>query len=423
MTGNQANQINQAIGHNFDSQSNNVSCNGANTNNVDQTTTPPPIDDNTVITIKSGISPSNLSAAKSCPGILEFICKKNSLQSGNQVDVDSIPEDYNSRRYSDAERGRYLHALIVEKLHQNIYNKPENTRVPSLLDSYPQAKEIVDACVNYVQLHCKLINNPKVYIEHPLNCLTDYNIDGFWGRFDCAIVDSTQAEIIDFKTGYEPVESTAYLQLLSYAAGIRATHPDIDIFYLTIVQPKTRDGDNTSSVFFTAEELDEMVKREIIPSVLRFEAGELPFNAGDHCKKCPHLCECTAGLQHCLTPLADLIDLLKISAPKLDTYTLSKLIRLRDLQTICDNVRKRIIADINNGAYYPNIELQNFMTEVFDNEDVVAKKLQDFGIDPYKHTVKSPKEIKNLVDPKIYAEYIAPHVCQKLKSTSVNYCA
>ena len=416
------NQINQAIGHNFGSQTN-ASYNDANINNVGETTTPPKMDENTVTTIKSSVSPSNIGAAKSCPGILEFSHKKNNLQSGNQINIDSIPEDYNSRRYSDAERGRYLHALIVEKLHQNIYNEPENTRVSLLLNSYPQAKEIVDASVNYVQLHCKLINNPKVYIEHPLNCLTDYNIDGFWGRVDCAIVDSTQAEIIDFKSGYEPVDSTAYLQLLSYAAGIKAIHPDIDTFYLTILQPKTRIGDNTSSVFFTAEELDAMVKREIIPSVLRFEAGELPFNAGDHCKKCPHLCECTAGLRHCLTPLADLIDLLKISAPKLDTYTLSKLIRLRDLQNICDNVRKRIISDINNGAYYPNIEVQKSMTEVFDNEDIVAKKLQNWGIDPYKHIVKSPKEIKNLVDPRIYTEHIAPHVCQKLKSTSINYCA
>lgn len=416
------NQINQAIGHNFGTQSN-ASSNDAHINNVDQTTTPQKIDENTVTTIKSSVSPSNIGAAKSCPGILEFTSKKNNLQSGNQINIDSIPDDYNSRRYSDAKRGKYLHALIVEKLHRYARNMPENTRISALLDSYPQAKEIVDACVNYVRLHCEIINNPKVYIEHPLNCLTDYNIDGFYGRVDCAIVDSTQAEIIDFKTGYEPVESTAYLQLLSYAAGIRATHPDIDTFYLTILQPKTRIGDNTSSVFFTAEELDAMVKREIIPSVLQFEAGELPFSTGNHCKKCPHLCECTAGLQHCLTPLADIIDLLKISAPKLDTYTLSRLIRLRDLQTICDNVRKRIIADINNGAYYPNIELQKFMTEVFDNEDVVAKKLQNLGVNPYKHSLKSPKEIKNLVDPRIYAEYVAPHVRQKLKSTSINYCA
>ena len=212
---------------------------------------------------------------------------------------------------------------------------------------------------------------------------------------------------------------------MSYAAGLKAIRPEIDNFKLTIVQPKTRIGNNTSSIYLTAAELDALIKQEIIPSVLQCEAGELPFNLGDHCKKCPHLYECTAGLQYYLSPLTDIVNLIQNCCSKLDTYALSQLMRLRDLQTICDNARKRIISDTNKGIFYPDIKFKKSMTEVFDdnNKDAVVKKLQELGIDPYNHIIKTPKELQSVLEPEVYAEHIAPHVYKKLKSTSVNYCA
>lgn len=119
-----------------------------------------------------------------------------------------------------------------------------------------------------------------------------------WGTSDAIHVDEEKGllEVIDLKTGYNPVYAKGNTQLQLYALGalnfidmIREFTPET--VRLTIMQP--RHSDEPFSHDMTLAELLAF-KAELMKVVAKIESGDVEFSPGNHCKYCPHRADCNA---------------------------------------------------------------------------------------------------------------------------------
>lgn len=396
----------------------------SNTSNVSDTSST----SDSVIHLKSKIRPGNIDTCRSCLGSLTFkhtILNPFEPQSPVLDGLLGIPHDFMSSKYLYRKRGVFLHRLISAELgnFKLPYPVPGSEAIlEALYAKNPSAKKIVRSCCDYAEDNFLKDTSQDFYIEELLGCLKDYHIEGFYGRCDAALVSKDTAEIIDFKTGLESVSPEESLQLLCYAAGIRAKHPDIRNFMLTILQPDKTFEYTPSSYFLTSDELDMRIRQEVIPLVLRCEADELAFKTGEHCSKCPHLFKCTAGLQCHLVPIFKEIEANIVSGAELGTEDFIPFIHLRSvINSSYDEWRDRLITAYNSGAIFPNLQFKKSTKEVYYDENTVSAKLRALNLDPYTHILKSPKDIKKELGEPAYTQIIAPYVHDVHYSTSVYY--
>ena len=390
---------------------------------------PLPVDSATHRVLKSKIRPGNIDTCRSCPGSLMF--KQTVLDpleppSPVLIDLMGIPHDFMSKKYGYQKRGIYLHRLISARLgnFKLPYPVPGSEAIlEKLYAQNPRAKKIVDVCCDYTENQFLKDTSQDFYIEEFLDCLKDYNITGFYGRCDAALVSNDSAEIIDFKTGLEPISPEESLQLLCYAAGIRAKHPNICKFTLTVIQLDCTFEYTPSSYYLSADEVDARIRKEVIPIVLGCEVGQLTFNIGTHCSKCPHLYKCTAGLQYYLLPILKKIESTIISSNmELDTQEFIPFIHLKSaIGPYFDKWREHLIRAQYGGTFFPNLQFKKLTKEVYDDEDAVSIELSTMNIDPYNHTLKSPKELRDALGESFYLTHIAPHVRNVYHTTAVSY--
>lgn len=380
--------------------------------------------------IKYKLHPSTIDLYQLCPGSLLFHETANHTLELDPFSIESlerIPSGFTSPKYSYCDRGRFVHTLIAANL-MTFFSPPQDpyyeTLLENLLTQNPTTREFVDSCSRYAREEFSKDTSQTVYIEAPLDCLKGYDIKCFYGRCDFALVSTTAAEIVDFKTGTEPVDPSTSLQLLCYAAAMKSLHPNITNFTLTILQSNTKTTYHTSSYYLTADELDIRIQNEVLPLVLRCEAGELPFTIGSHCSKCPYLYKCTAGLKYYLVPIfKEIEDQLSSSNVKLGSLEFVPFIHLKSaLNATYDEWRGQIIHDMLSGKEIPNIQLRKSTKEVYTDEDAVVNTLKALGIDTScTHQVKDPKNLRAALDKDTYANYVAPLVRRVPHSTSITY--
>lgn len=389
---------------------------------------PLPVDSATHRVLKSKIRPGNIDTCRSCLGSLTFkhtILNPLEPQSPVLDGLLGIPHDFMSSKYLYRKRGVFLHRLISAELgnFKLPYPVPGSEAIlEALYAKNPSAKKIVRSCCDYAEDNFLKDTSQDFYIEELLDCLKDYHIEGFYGRCDAALASKDTAEIIDFKTGLEPISPEENLQLLCYAAGIRAKHSDIRNFMLTILQPDKNFEYTPSSYFLTSDELDMRIRQEVIPLVLRCEAGELAFEIGEHCSKCPHLYKCTAGLQCHLVPIFKGIEATISVRKELNVEDFIPFIHLRSvINSTYDEWRDRLITAHNSGAFFPNLQFKKSTKEVYYDENAVSAKVRALNIDPYNHILKRPKELREDLGEPAYTQIIAPYVHDVHYSTSVYY--
>lgn len=379
------------------------------------------------IHLESNVRPSNMDLCKSCLGSLVFNQTLGHVFQQTPFSIESlnrIPKDFTSSKHSHCDRGKFLHKLIAANL-VVFFSPPQNpyyeTLLESLLTQSPTTREFVDACTRYVQEKFSEDTSQRIYIEYPLDCLKDYNIDGCCGRCDFALVSTNAAEIVDFKTGTEPVDPSTSLQLLCYAAAMKNLHPNIMTFTLTILQSSAKTPHSASSYYLTADELDTRIQNEVLPLVLRCEAGELAFETGVHCSKCPHLYKCAAGLQCHLVPIFKEIETtIASSGAELGTEDFVPFIHLKSaLSTPYHDWREQIINDEMKGEIFPNIVVRKSTKEVYTDEDAVVNILQSNGIDPYVRTLISPAMARKKLGNESYTQCLSPLVQKVPHSSSI----
>ena len=100
--------------------------------------------------------------------------------------------------------------------------------------------------------------------------------------------------VFDYKFGHTPVDAFENWQLLAYACGIGAIHPDITHIYLHIVQPRDFISPSRHKVWkLTAEELGTYYQRLVTSEALAMSASP-ELKVGAECKYCPARHACVA---------------------------------------------------------------------------------------------------------------------------------
>lgn len=116
-------------------------------------------------------------------------------------------------------------------------------------------------------------------------------IDDFGGTADCVIVHGNGliADIIDLKYGFGEVSAERNSQLMCYGVLLLEQYPDLQVFRLHIVQPRTP-GPAVDSWACTVDDIKKHDER-----IRRVDLGRFSvFDPGGHCKFCP-------GRAHCET--------------------------------------------------------------------------------------------------------------------------
>jgi hypothetical protein len=115
----------------------------------------------------------------------------------------------------------------------------------------------------------------------------DFISPDYHGTADFAIHASRTLEIVDLKTGYNPVEPKGNPQLYSYALLAISQHDlwaKVDRIRMTIIQPRVYAEPQT--VVISSRELDHF-QHLVVQSIKDIENGSTTLVAGAHCKYCP----------------------------------------------------------------------------------------------------------------------------------------
>lgn len=127
--------------------------------------------------------------------------------------------------------------------------------------------------------------NYKVLIEEKVEA--DWLPTPVHTTSDVVLYLQDELHIIDWKTGAIAVDAFDNDQLMFYAASYAYLAPKAKGAYLHIVQPWTKDWDDSVAVVYvSAQDIEQFMQRMITASQ-RVNTGDLTLTPGDHCTFCP----------------------------------------------------------------------------------------------------------------------------------------
>ena len=215
------------------------------------------------------ISPSASYSWLNCPMYISLNKSKNEAPA---------EEETTAKKKNAADRGTYRHSLgeaVINKyINSGFKNKKVTDEDCTSIENYnlygdeKGGKEQVQKYVNYVASRYeeakKIDPNAKIVAEQPLN-LESYIPDGK-GTSDLVLVYGDTVEIIDFKSGNNPVSAVGNTQERIYALGVLGTEmaKNAKNVKMSIVQPDSSNGNMLSTDEISASELtkwgDDVVK-------------------------------------------------------------------------------------------------------------------------------------------------------------------
>ncbi len=203
-------------------------------------------------------SPSALSRIEKCPASIH----------GRHIDIES---EYASEGTEFAE---WCEGVAKDG---SIADAPEEFR--------PYLELYIDLIVDLNYQHKGFATE---YVEERLP-----NENGFSGTPDFAAVGNDGTGIIlDIKYGTGVVVAVEdNMQLLSYAALLLESHPELKQFKLVIFQPRL--DPQTKILYVSLKDIKEFIaRRQQLKDVAESEDGKDTFNAGSHCQFCPRMLDC-----------------------------------------------------------------------------------------------------------------------------------
>lgn len=264
-----------------------------------------------------------------------------------------------------------------------------------------EVSSVVEVVLNYIQQRQEELNymcevKSEVKVVYSNDC---------WGSCDVLIESFDFVEIIDLKTGFNPVEVVDNDQLLLYALAIHTTYPNFSKFKMTIVQPNNvihgRDTVNSWDCDIKRlQEEEEILKQAMI------KAGEDEYNASKiACSYCPFKGQCQA--------------LLDKTFELLECSTLSEQLGLKDVRSMTNSqiaevleneslikkflksVEKEAINRIVEGGFVAGYKVVNSIGNRSWSipEEELVEKFKKLGIpkgEMYKQTILSPSQLKSL---------------------------
>ena len=192
-------------------------------------------------------------------------------------------------------------------------------------------KEMVDCAhgyADYIQEKIR-VDNPLTLLEQLVD-FHEWVPDGF-GTADCIIIQGDVMDVIDYKYGKGvAVSAEDNPQMKLYGLGALYDYgflADVQTIRLHIFQPRIN---NVSVYELTADELlkwgDEVVK----PAAERAaRGGDGRYNAGDHCKFCPHAGRCRELTRLCTEAIT--VNDITVKMPVLAPFEVAEILEMEPM--------------------------------------------------------------------------------------------
>lgn len=243
---------------------------------------------------------------------------------------------------------------------------------------------------------------------------SDWVPDGF-GTCDCILIEGDTLTIIDYKYGVGvPVSAVNNPQMRLYALG--ALHDfgfayDIEKVEMHIFQPRI---DNISDDSMTADELLAWGEKEVKPVAQKAAKGKGKYNAGAHCKFCPHAGRCRTLASTC-TEYVETHGM-RVKVPVLAPHEVAEALQMEPLISLwLKRVKAQAMDTLMDGGEVPGFKLVEgkLGNRKWSDELQVAEVLQKEGYSAEDFTetrLLSPAALDKVIGKKKAAELLAGYI-------------
>lgn len=268
------------------------------------------------------------------------------------------------------------------------------------------------AYTDYILEHMKS-QDAVVLLEQRVD-FSDWVPDGF-GTCDCIIIEGNTLTIIDYKYGVGvPVSAVNNPQMRLYALG--ALHDfgfayDIEKVEMHIFQPRI---DNISDDSMTADELLAWGEKEVKPVAEKAAKGKGKYNAGAHCKFCPHAGRCRTLARTC-TEYVETHGM-RVKVPVLAPHEVAEALQMEPLISLwLKRVKAQAMDTMMDGGEVPGFKLVEgkLGNRKWSDELQVAEVLQKEGYSAEDYTetkLLSPAALDKVIGKKKAAELLAGYI-------------
>lgn len=207
---------------------------------------------------------------------------------------------------------------------------------------------------DYIQEQLKS-DDAVVMLERRVD-FSEYVPDGF-GTCDCIIIQGNTLTIIDYKYGSGvQVSAVDNPQMRLYALGALNDYGiayDIERVEMHIYQPRIN---NISTDSMTVEELTTWAEKVVKPTAAKAAKGKGEYNAGAHCKFCPHAGRCRALTKTC-TEYVNTHGL-HVGVPVLAPHEVADVLRMEPLVSLwLKRVREQAMTTMLDGGDIPGYKV------------------------------------------------------------------
>lgn len=234
--------------------------------------------------------------------------------------------------------------------------------------------------------------------------------DGF-GTCDCILIEGDTLTIIDYKYGKGvAVSAVDNPQMRLYALGALNDFGlayDVTTISMHIYQPRI---DNISTDTLTVEELLTWAEKTVKPVAQKAAKGKGKYNAGAHCKFCPHAGRCRALNKAC----KEYVEThgLRVGVPILAPHEVAEVLEMEPLISLwLKRVKSQALTSMLDGQDVPGFKVVEgkLGNRKWTDELQVAKVLEKEGYNAEDYTetkLLSPASIDKLVGKKKAAELL-----------------
>jgi len=251
-------------------------------------------------------------------------------------------------------------------------------------------------------------------------------IPGCIGTVDYWMYDqsSKTLHVVDYKTGYIPVEVKNNLQLMIYALGVldaigyTSGVVEIDIVTVHIAQPRL---DSYTTWSTTPNELLRYANDEITPKAAKCldimhmaQMGIAPSSEdctqGDHCRYCTAKPVCPLYKQLAVETFDNYKDM---EVEKMDVKEIAKLLEVvDDIKSWCEEVKDFALKTMKKGTAIDGYKLvqgrgsRSFIADI----TTINTALQEEGIDVDILTLKTPAELERSIGKDTFSKVLGKYI-------------
>lgn len=295
------------------------------------------------------------------------------------------------------------------------YASDNGTRFYSLLETEGATDEMVDCArgyVDYIQEQHK--GGPASLLLEQRVDFSDWVPDGF-GTCDCILIEGDTLTIIDYKYGKGvAVSAVNNPQMRLYALGALNDFGfayDVTTVSMHIYQPRI---DNVSTETLTVEELLTWGEKTVRPVAQKAAKGKGKYNAGAHCKFCPHAGRCRTLASTC-TEYVETHGM-RVKVPVLAPHEVAEALQMEPLISLwLKRVKAQAMDTMMDGGEVPGFKLvegklgNRKWTDELQVADVLQK--EGYSAEDYTETkLLSPAALDKAIGKKKAAELLAGYV-------------